>query len=335
MNIFLIPYTWHRHFALGWVCAGAALLAWWLVLGIAVVEPFWTLEWDGPIFLGTVGSAIAAASVLAEQTLYRKAVWRRLLFPALAGMISWGIIVGGYWFWTKLIGPLVFSGDSAADLADASLVALRYRLPSWMGAGVGMAFGPAVLRKGAGILNHAAGGAASGLIGGCVWYLLGYTKSALGYSDLYLASAFGAMAMGLSFGLFAWGVPDALYAGWLRIVTDNRHARRIPIDGLDGRARERFVGHFPVGLDLFLPMTDGVLELHVSVMVNSKQQYRARGLTLSHTTVRRFLERVDLRYDARRPAPLETDLSSGDRILCGPPENPTILEFLMLPKEER
>ena len=80
---------------------------------------------------------------------------------------------------------------------------------------------------------------------------------------------------------------------------------------------------------------DGVLELHVSVMVNAKQEYRARGLTLAPTTVRRFLERVDLRYDPKRPAPLETELSSGDRILCGPPDNPSVLEFLMLPKEER
>ena len=285
--------------------------------------------------MATVGAAVAGTSVLAEQTLYRKTLWRRMLFPALAAMLSLGVIVGGFWMWTKVIGPSLFSADGAADLADPSLVALRYRLPAWMGAGVGVAFGPTVTRKGRGILTHMAGGAASGLIAGCVWYLFGYTKSAMGYSDLYVASAFGAMALGLSFGWFAWGVPDELYAGWLRIVTDNRHARRIPIDGLDAGGRERFVGHFPVGLDLFLPAEDGVLELHVSVMVNRKQQYRARGLTLQPTTVRRFLERVDLRYDPKRPAPLETELSSGDRILCGPADNPSVLEFLMLPKEER
>lgn len=335
MNIFLVPYTWHRHFALGWVCAAAALIAWWFVLAVATVAPFWTIDWDGPMFLGVVGAAIAGASVLAEQTLYRKALWRRLLFPALAAALSMAVIIGGYWMWTRVVGPSLFSAEGALDLADSSLVALRYRLPAWMGAGVGVGFGPTVIRRGRGLLAHMIGGAASGLIAGCVWYLFGYTKSALGYSDLYVASAFGAMAMGLSFGWLAWGVPDALYAGWLRIVTDNRHARRIPIDGIDGGGRERFVGHFPVGLDLFLPADDGVAELHVSVMVNAKQQYRARGLTLQPTTVRRFLERVDLRYDPKRPAPLETELSSGDRILCGPADNPSVLEFLMLPKEER
>ena len=36
-----------------------------------------------------------------------------------------------------------------------------------------------------------------------------------------------------------------------------------------------------------------------------------------------------------RDPPLETELSSGDRILCGPADNPSVLEFLMLPKEER
>lgn len=335
MNIFLIPYTWHRHFMLGWVCAGAALIAWWVVVALATVAPFWNADWDGPMFLGMVGAAISGTSAFAEQSLYRKALWRRVVFPASAALISLIIIIGGYWTWTSLVGPLIFSGDAGADLADPSLVTMRYRLPVWMGTGLGIGIGPAILRRGTGILSHMAGGAAAGLIGASVWYLFGYTKSALGYSDLYTASAFGAMAMGLSFGVLAWGIPDALYAGWLRIVTETRHARRIPVDGADGRGRERFVGHFPVGLDLFLPAEEGVLELHVSVQVNSKQQYRARGLTLAPTTVKRFLERVDLRYDPKRPAPLETELSSGDRILCGPPESPTVVEFLMLPREER
>jgi hypothetical protein len=50
--------------------------------------------------------------------------------------------------------------------------------------------------------------------------------------------------------------------------------------------------------------------------------------------VKRPLERIDLRYDPRRPAPLETTLDMEDRILVGPGGD-TEIEFLMLPKEER
>ena len=45
-------------------------------------------------------------------------------------------------------------------------------------------------------------------------------------------------------------------------------------------------------------------------------------------------QRIDLRYDPRRPAPLETELSMEDRILVGG-DGQTVVEFLLLPKEER
>jgi hypothetical protein len=32
---------------------------------------------------------------------------------------------------------------------------------------------------------------------------------------------------------------------------------------------------------------------------------------------------------------LETRLSSGDRLLLGPQNDPTVVEFIMLPREER
>ena len=55
------------------------------------------------------------------------------------------------------------------------------------------------------------------------------------------------------------------------------------------------------------------MEVHLSVAVDKDRAYRARGLSLQPTRVRRFLERVDLRYDPQRPAPLETRLSGGGR----------------------
>ena len=39
-----------------------------------------------------------------------------------------------------------------------------------------------------------------------------------------------------------------------------RHGRRIPIDPLDGTAKERFIGHFPRGLDVYLPLEAQVME---------------------------------------------------------------------------
>ena len=59
-----------------------------------------------------------------------------------------------------------------------------------------------------------------------------------------------------------------------------------------------------------------------------------RGLSVEPTVVRRFLERIDLRYDHRRPAPLETELRMEDRILLGD-RGRIRLEFLLLPRERR
>lgn len=331
MNIFLIPYTWMRHFSVAFVCAGAALLAWWVVLTLLTLGSPWPVSWDGPVYLGTLAAVTGGASILAESTLHRDGVIRRVWRTALAALISGVTSVLAYTIWTSVVGPAVLG----AEVGEATLVTLRYRLPAWIFAGIQASAGPIVLRKGKGFANHLGAGMAAGLLGGASWYALGMDTFLLGSGDLYRAGAGGALVFAGSFGLLAWGIPDSLYAGWLRVVTETRHGRRIPVDAPGGQARERFVGHFPRGLDLFLPAEDGVLEMHVSVMVDRQQRYRGRGLTLQPTLVRRFLERIDLRYDPRRPAPLETKLSSGDRLVLGPPESPTVLEFLMLPREER
>jgi hypothetical protein len=187
----------------------------------------------------------------------------------------------------------------------------------------------------AGFFSHIGAGLIAGITMALVWYIVGNPTFQLAFKDLYIASALASMSFGLVFGLFSWGIPDSLYAGWIRVITTNRYGRRIPIDGLDGAPRERFVGHYPRGLDLFMPADDGVMELHVSVMVDENQHYRVRGLTLQPSRVTRFLERLNLRYDPMLPAPKEAPLSSGDRILMGPPENQTVLEFIMLPREEQ
>jgi hypothetical protein len=335
VNIFLIPYTWMRHFAVALVSAGAGLLAWWLSLALTVWMPVWSLPWDGAVYLGFVTAFVAGTSVLAESSLHREAVWRRTWRTAAAAGLSGVLCVAAFALWTGALAPVFGGVDPDADVAEPTLVSLRWRLPAFLAAGVCTAIGPLVLRRGKGFVSHIGAGAVSGLAAATSWYGLGYLRFIDGTGDLYLAGAIGALVLGGTFGLYAWPIPDSLYAGWMRVLTDTRQGRRIPVDAPDGAARERFIGHFPRGLDLFLPASDGVMELHASVLRNARGEYRVRGLTLQPTTVQRFLERIDLRYDAQRPAPLETRLSSGDRLVLGPPENPTVVEFVMLPREER
>lgn len=366
MNIYLIPYTWARHIAVASYTALAGLVAWWLILSLVVLRgPRWDIAWDGALFLGLLSAVVAGASLLAEGSLRRTALHWRALLTAGAALLALLNTIFCFFLWTDWVGPplarliadLLFrvappgdvsSGDYlqevALNLGDPSLVSLSYRLPLFIGAGIGTGIATSIFRRLAGVLSHIGAGVAAGISGACVWYVLGYTNFGLGFDDLYLASAFGAMAYGGVFGLFAWSIPDSLYAGWLRVVTETRFGRRIPIDGPDGAPRERFVGHYPRGLDLFLPVqaakterTSGVMELHVSVMVDGEQRYRARGLTIQPTRVVRLLERINLRYDPRLPAPKETELQSGDRIHLGPVDErgqQTVVEFLMLPREE-
>ncbi len=362
MNIFLVPYTSMRHLVVGLYCAGAGLLAWWfLLLYITAVGPGWGPGSDGAFYLAVVGSAVAGASVLAEHSLRRSPLWKRVAFGGGALAVSFVLALVAYWFWTSILAPLLigptvrlgmeslgmFRAGLAADapseqvralvesvdpdLADPSLVSLRYRLGAFVSVGMGTAIGPLAARKARGFLYHLLAGLLAGLFAASCWHVFNSVIT----SDLYWAGAAAAFAWGLAFGMFAWPLPDNLFAGWLRVLSYDRFARRIPIDAPDGEPKERFVGHFPRGLDLYLPGETGVMEMHVSVAVDSQHRYFARGLSLASTVVRRFLEKVNLRYDPSRPAPLETRLSSGDRIVMGEGEHAAELEFLMLPREER
>lgn len=334
MNVFLIPYTWLRHFAVGIYCAGAALIAWWAVLSAQLAWGAWPPRWDGAILLGALAGTTAGAHLAAEGALRRWPVWRRALTTVGAAAVAVGVCQVWYWGWTAFAGAAFFAEEGDVDLADPTLVALTYRWPAWWAAGLAVGSATVSFRRGRGIFEHLLAGLVAGALAGGAWHVLGYAKFDFAPADLYLASAVAALLFGGAFGTLAWGIPDALYAGWVRVVSATRHARRIPIDSPDGSARERFVGHFPRGLDLFLPAEDGVNELHLSLRVDEAQRYHVRGLTIEPTAVRRFLERVDIRYDPRRPAPIETRLASGDRLVLGP-EGKTELEFLMLPREEQ
>lgn len=333
MNIFLVPYTRWRHLAMALWCGGFGLMAWWLVLSLTLVGgPKWAPQWDGPILLSTMAAFIAAGSILGEDNLRRRPLLQRLGRTALAAAIAVGNTMLWYWVWTKLV-PLVLPGHWHEDAADASLVSLRYRMGALFMAGMSTGLAGGFVRRFESFVSHIAGGITAALLGGAVWHVLGANFQ--GLTDLYLASAALGLTWGFFYGFITWPIPDALYAGWIRVLSPTRFGRRIPIPAPDASPKERFVGHFPRGLDLFLPVEDGVMEMHVSVAVDAKGAYKARGLSLQPTTVRRFLERVDLRYDPRRPAPLETRLDSGDRIVLGQGAQQAELEFVMLPREEQ
>lgn len=332
MNIFLVPYTALRHIQVALFTGASAMVAWWLCLSwVVVVSPFWSVEFDGMIFLVAIVAATSASATLAEGTLRRLHPAWRLSRMLLSGAISGGLTAAWFLAWHNVTVPIIFPEEAAADYGDPTLISLRYRIGAFAMAGLSAAMGPLIVRKGAYLLDHLVAGLTCGLAGAAAWHLCNFTA----FYDLYFAGAVGAFTLGASFGLLCWGIPNELYTGWLRVLKGGRYSHRIPVDALDRSYKERFLGHFPRGLDMWLPVEEGVLELHASVVVDDDQNYKARGLTLHPTRVKRFLESIDIRYDPRRPAPLETRLSPGDRLVLGEGETQVELEFLMLPREEK
>ncbi|MCB9776944.1 MAG: hypothetical protein H6742_00095 [Alphaproteobacteria bacterium] len=333
MNIVLVPYTAWRHLAMALWCGGFGLLAWWLVLSITVIGgPIWTPDWDGPILLTAISAAVAGASILGEDNLRRRPLLQRVGRAALAVVIAVANTLLWYWLW-HLVVPMLLPEDWAADAADLSLVSLRYRVGAFVMGGLACGLAGTTVRRFSHVVSHVAGGIASAMVAGAAWHVL--NSNFTGLTDLYLSGAALGLVWGFLYGLITWPIPDRLYAGWIRVLSSTRYGRRIPVDAANLGPKERFLGHFPRGLDMFLPVEAGVMELHVSVAVDADGNYKARGLSLHPTTVKRFLEKVDLRYDPRRPAPLETRLSSGDRILLGQGDKSVEVEFVMLPREER
>lgn len=367
MNIYLIPYTGMRHVVLGLTLAAAGLLGWWGVSFLdLVVYPLlydrfgtvWTQSMDGPLYVGTLVIIASMGTLLAEGSLRRRALGWRWFWAFTAAFVAFWTLMAA-WGLLTLLTPLFTGKDTDTLLEDPALVTLRFRIGVWLAAGFASGLGPFLVRRvhasltrsftwggrdasgpppastwlelGFSLFAHLGGATAAGGLAAIAWYVPGYYGALQG--DLYLASALAAAVFAGVHGLLVWPIPEDLYAGWIRVLSYERYGLRIPVPHIDGSPAERFVGHFPRGLDLYLPAERGVAELHVS-FVRSNDRYTVRGLSIQPTLVKRLLERIDLRYDPRRPAPLETALGMEDRILLGP-LGETEIEFLMLPKEER
>lgn len=367
MNIYLIPYTGMRHVVMGVLLAAAGLCAWWVVLFLQVVAmPFlylnfgfvWSQALDGFLYIGTLVAVVTSGTMLAEGSLRRRPIRWRIFYAVLAVGIAL-LMLAINWGLMKLILPLLTPKNIDELLVDRSLVTLRFRLGIWLTAGVASGVGAflarwlhsAITRRWnwggrddtgppraqswpeffLAVFAHVGGGLAAGAFAATAWHVLGYYGAVQG--DLYRASALGAATFGGIYGLLVWPIPEELYVGWIRVLSYERYGLRIPVPHADGKPAERFVGHFPRGLDLYLPAERAVAELHAS-FVCTGDRYTVRGLSIQPTVVKRPLERIDLRYDPRRPAPLETTLRMEDRILLGP-NGESEIEFLMLPKEEQ
>lgn len=366
VNIYLIPYTGMRHVVMGVLLAAAGLCAWWVVLFLQVVVFPWlyfrfniilSQMLDGFLYVGTLVSVITSGSLLAEGSLRRRPIRWRFFYAALATSIALLVLLV-FWGILRLMLPL-FTSDALDELVvDRSLVTLRYRFGVWLASGFASGLGALLSRRlhtavtrrwnwggrddtgppppqswsdvALSVFYHLAGGLVAGAFAATSWHVPGYFGALQG--DLYVASALAAAVFGGLFGLLVWPLPEDLYAGWIRVLSYERYGLRIPVPHGDSKPAERFIGHFPRGLDLYLPADRAVAELHAS-FVHTDGKYTVRGLSIDPIVVKRMLERIDLRYDPRRPAPLETALQMEDRILLGP-KGESEIEFLMLPKEE-
>lgn len=337
MNIYLVPYNWTRHVAVALTSGGAALATWWIFLHLRVwLGPtlfeygiLWSREAEGPLFLAVLAGTIAGAGLLTEHSLRRSGIVVRLATTGIAAGAAFVLTMLSYAVLQLMVG-LLASEEMKEIARDPSTTAHRYHVWMWFAAGVCTGIGAVIPRRGKGFFAHIAGGFVAGGAAAALFQYLGYHL----IQDFYLASAFAALLWGVTFGALAWGVPDELYAGWVRVLSPYRYGYRVPIDKPDGAASERFIGHFPRGLDLFLPVEQGVAELHTSFVKNSQGNYTVRGLSQAPTLVKRPLERVDIRYDPVRPAPLETTLQSEDRVIMSDGTHETEVEFLLLPREE-
>lgn len=373
MNIFLIPHNWTRHVVVAFFTGFAPLIVWWLLLNwLVVLGPtlfennlLWAPQAEGAILFGLMAGAIAWTNVSAEGGLRRRALAWKILLPLIAGLLAMTLAVL-FTIGIELVTPLIVGlGKDSAGMAEIvgspHTTTLSFSIAVWLAAGTVVGVSTLVVRaawgymgflsqyipeKAKGLLevpdnpprvsvwtaiNHLIAGPAAALAGAAIWHMLSH----IFLKDLYLASAVGFTTWGFAFGLLAWGVPSDLYAGWIRVLSSHRFGHRIPIDSPEGGPVERVLGHYPRGLDLWVGAEHGVAELHASFVVDNGGAYAVRGLSQQPLSVKRSLESIDLAYDPSSPVPLETDLRMEDVIYIGPKGQQTVVEFILLPKEER
>jgi len=373
MNIRLIPYHWTRHLSVGLFVAGIATVMWWLVLNLfVVVFPMLVPDdptvnslvldqfYEGLFLMLMLSLAIAPSAILAEGILRRHAAQWILFKMFLAGFLGFLFTALSVFLLDYILFSLGTSWENSPEpiLGGPATAGMRYKVGAWVLTGISSGFAvyfsritwflimklrdrfqakiPKFIKLPQeyvvlpSYFNHAFGGLASGLLAAVVWHLLNYHL----LGDFYLASAMGFMTMGFMFGTLVWAIPPDLYSGWFRVLSHHRYGQRLPILGPNAEFSERFIGHFPRGLDLFVESEHGVAEIHASFVGDRSGKYAVRGLTQSPTTLKRFLERMDLTYEANSPVPLEADLKMEDILIMGGAGPKTEVEFLLLPKEE-
>ena len=300
---------------------------------LLLVGPFWSSSWDS-FFSGLLlVYSCAGANIIGEAGLRRwgiKEIAKKLFILFGACFLSSMLF---FWIWHFLLGLF-----TAADEVQ-HVMALKYRLGDFICAGLATSISVLVTQKWRDwkhAVNHILAGIFAGL-GAAALRMIPYFMTQLSpeqfSNDLYLAGAISFASFGFLFGIAARGIPEELYAGWIRVLTGARFSQRIPIDAIDQKNKERFLGHYPNGLDLFLPANEGVLELHASIVHSSStNQYILRGLSLQHTKMKRMFEWARVDYDPKSPVPREVELKNEDRIELGEQAE---IEFLILPREER
>jgi hypothetical protein len=337
MNIFLIPYTWIRHLQGAIWCAFFSLIFWWAhITWIAWIGSFWNSSWDGIYFFGGLAGTVSGGSIFIEASLHRWTIRKRITKIIFASAIAFGLyfVLGPLLSWLSSL--FVSSKEGIENAANHYLVSLQYTIDSFIACGISTSLAVFFMRADKNkmmFFNHITAGIHAAMFSALFWTAFHSFLERLDFSYHLYWSGFSACIMfGFFFGLGSWSIPNSLYAGWIRVLSRYRFGHRVPIDGGDGLPKERFVGHYPNGLDLFLPVEQGVQELHLSVFLNDSGEYLLRGLGQQKSQVKRSLEWVQLHYDPRLPAPYESNLSSGDRIQIGTDAE---IEFIILPREER
>jgi hypothetical protein len=334
MNRSLTPYSWSRHVSEALIVCAWVVVAWWGVVTLLIdLGPAFDMAWDPwldtYLYFGTFAATIAGSSVATEQVHLRRPVAKRMVSTLTAGGTALLVAVLGISVIRVMTGFVV--SDGMRPLVESgSLVTLRYSVLIWLWAGFAGALGPLVVRRGASWRVQLGAGLVAALFAGAVWHMC----TRILFLDLYYASVAGPLVWAFFYTSLAWPFPDQIYAGWIRVLSGPRAGHRIPV-GEGTETIERIVGHYPRGLDLHLGANDGVAELHASVLRRSNGSFAVRGLSQSPLLLKRMLEHIDLRYDVRRPAPLEADLKMEDKLIFEHKEGTTSVEFLLLPRGDR